>query len=152
MADTYKLQYNGMTLAYPGCGGYVSYEYSPRPQYTYTAEFVGNAPSYMSTSNTSDSIELQPNTYNIQYSAHFVLAQANRYNCQIGLLKSTVPTAYNYISSSTYSAVSENTKIVDISGTLEIDTSIGYDRFYLLRDSNNIFGNVSATITAQYYV
>lgn len=26
MPDTYKLQYDGMTLTYPGWGGYVSYE------------------------------------------------------------------------------------------------------------------------------
>lgn len=29
MADIYKLQYNGMTLAYPGWNGYVSFEYEP---------------------------------------------------------------------------------------------------------------------------
>ena len=29
MSDTYKLQYNGMTLAYPGWNGYVSYEAAP---------------------------------------------------------------------------------------------------------------------------
>ena len=125
---------------------------TPLVSNTYTAEFVGNAQSHMSTSNTAFSIELQPNTYNIQYSAHFVLGQANRYNCQIGLLKSTEPEAYNYISSASYSAVSEDTTIVDISGTLEIDTSIGYDRFYPLRDASNMFGNVTATITAQCYI
>ena len=119
---------------------------------TYTAEFVGIPQSFMSTSNTSFSIELQPNTFNIQYSAHYVLGQANRYNCQIGLLKSTEPEAYNYISSASYSAVSEDTTIVDISGTLEIDTSIGYNRFYPLKDGQNVFGRVSATITGQYYV
>lgn len=116
---------------------------------TYTAEYVGSAPSFMSDSNTEFSIELQPNTYNIQYSAHFVLAQANRYNCNIGLYK---PYASEYIYSASYSAVSEDTKIVDISGTLEVDTSIGYYRFFALRDGSNIAGNVSATITAQCYV
>lgn len=134
------LKYNGNILR------------TPLVSNTYTGEFVGIPQSYMSDSNTEFSIELQPNTYNIQYSAHFVLAQANRYNCKIGLLKSTEPVAYNYISSTTYSAVSEDTKIVDISGTLEVDTSIGYDRFYPLRDGSNIHGNVSATITAQCYV
>ena len=29
MADTYKLQYDGMTLTYPGLNGYVSYEAAP---------------------------------------------------------------------------------------------------------------------------
>lgn len=29
MSDIYKLQYNGMTLAYPGWNGYVSFEYEP---------------------------------------------------------------------------------------------------------------------------
>ena len=119
---------------------------------TYTAEYVGSAPSYMGGGNNVSSVELQPNTYNIQYSAHFVLAQANRYNCYIGLHKSTEPNESEYVHSATYSAVSEDTKIVDISGTLEIDTSIGYDRFFALRDGSNIFGKVSATITAQYYV
>ena len=134
------LKYNGNILR------------TPLVSNTYTAEYIGSAPSYMGGSNTELSIELQPNTYNIQYSAHFKLGQANRYNCHIGLYKSTEPVAYNYISSASYSAVSEDTEIVDISGTLEIDTSIGYDRFYPLRDGSNIAGNVSATITAQYYV
>ena len=151
MADTYKLQYDGMTLTYPGWNGFVSYEYIPRPQYTYTAEYAGYAQSYMYTSNISDSIELQPNTYNIQYSAHYVLGQANRYNCGIGVFKSTEPKS-EYVYSASYSAVSENTKIVDISGTLEIDTSIGYDRFYPLKDNSNVYGNVTATITAQCYI
>ena len=31
MSDTYKLQYDGMTLAYPGWNGYVSYEAAPAP-------------------------------------------------------------------------------------------------------------------------
>ena len=116
---------------------------------TYTAEYIGFAPSYMGGSNTDYSIELQQNTYNIQYSAHFVLAQENRYNCNIGLYK---PYASEYVYSASYSAVSEDTTIVDMSGTLEIDTSIGYERFFALRDGSNIAGNVSATITAQYYV
>ena len=119
---------------------------------TYTAEYVGLAASYMAGPNTEYSIELQPNTYNIQYSAHFVLAQANRYNCKIGLYKSTEPDASEYVNSASYSAVSEDTKIVDMSGTLEIDTSIGYNRFFALRDGSNVVGRVSATITAQYYV
>lgn len=119
---------------------------------TYTAEYVGNAASFMSTSNTEFSIELQPNTYNIQYSAHYILGQANRYRCHVGLYKSTEPNESEYVYSASYSAVSEDTKIVDISGTLEIDTSIGYDRFFTLRDGQNIAGNVSATITAQCYV
>ena len=75
-----------------------------------------------------------------------------RYECQIGLYKSTEPNESEYVNSASYSAVSEDTTIVDMSGTLEVDTSIGYDRFYPLRDGANIFANVSATITAQYYV
>lgn len=116
---------------------------------TYTAEYIGSAPSYMGGSNTAYSIELQPNTYNIQYSAHFVLAQANRYNCYIGLYK---PYASEYVYSASYSAVSEDTTIVDMSGTLEVDTSKGFEGIYFLRDGSNIAGRVSATITAQYYV
>jgi len=35
MSDIYKLQYNGMTLAYPGWNGYVSYEkFAPHFEYT----------------------------------------------------------------------------------------------------------------------
>ena len=39
MSDTYKLQYDGMTLAYPGWNGYVGYE---QPGYPITYETDGN--------------------------------------------------------------------------------------------------------------
>lgn len=144
------LSHNG-NLIQRGANKLLYRNYTPGTN-TYTAEYVGDAASFMSTSNTQFSIELQPNTYNIQYSAHYVLGQENRYNCQIGLYKSTEPNESEYVYSASYSAVSEDTTIVDISGTLEIDTSIGYDRFYPLKDGQNIFGKVSASITAQCYV
>jgi len=45
MADIYKLQYNGMTLAYPGWNGYVSYEAKDEPisSDTYTLLWEGTA-------------------------------------------------------------------------------------------------------------
>lgn len=116
---------------------------------TYTAEYAGNAPESF---NGTSYIELQQNTYNIQYSAHFKLGQANRYNCKIGLYKSTEPYDFYYVSGASYSAVSEDTTIVDISGTIEVDTSRAFNEIYFLRDSSNVYGRVSATITGQYYV
>lgn len=35
MPDTYKLQYDGMTLTYPGWGGFLEYEYIPGPELVY---------------------------------------------------------------------------------------------------------------------
>lgn len=47
MADTYKLQYDGMTLTYPGWGGYMAYNYEPEPTsallYTSAFDFTAKA-------------------------------------------------------------------------------------------------------------
>lgn len=73
MPDTYKLQYDGMTLTYPGWNGYVSYEYSPGPQYTYTTLWETTTPfKNMYSITLNDSID--------NYDEYIVYGSANRDN------------------------------------------------------------------------
>ena len=73
MPDTYKLQYDGMTLTYPGWNGYVSYEYNPGPQYTYTTLWETTTPfNNMYNITLNDSID--------NYDELIVYGSANRDN------------------------------------------------------------------------
>lgn len=67
MADLYKLQYNGMTLAYPGWNGYVGYEDAPS-FYTLTLETDGHGTlsAETLTGYAGDTVTLAP-TYNTYY-------------------------------------------------------------------------------------
>lgn len=74
MSDAYKLQYEGMTLTYPGWGGYVSYEES-RTTETYDLLWSGNA------------------SNNITLSEPYSGYDALRFICQNSCNNVTVPTA-----------------------------------------------------------
>ena len=67
MADIYKLQYNGMTLAYPGWNGYVGYEDVPS-FYTLTLQTDGHGTlsAETLTGYEGDTVTLSP-TYNTYY-------------------------------------------------------------------------------------
>ena len=61
MSDTYKLQYNGMTLAYPGWNGYVSYEAAPAYKtLTLCASNGGTLTADTITGFPGDTVELAP--------------------------------------------------------------------------------------------
>ena len=61
MSDIYKLQYNGMTLAYPGWNGYVSYEAAPAfKTLTLCASNGGTLTADTITGMPGDTIELAP--------------------------------------------------------------------------------------------
>ena len=61
MSDIYKLQYNGMTLAYPGWNGYVSYESAPAfKTLTLCASNGGTLTADTITGMPGDTIELAP--------------------------------------------------------------------------------------------
>ena len=61
MSDIYKLQYNGMTLAYPGWNGYVSYESAPAfKTLTLCASNGGTLTADTITGFPGDTIELAP--------------------------------------------------------------------------------------------
>lgn len=69
MSDIYKLQYNGMTLAYPGWNGYVGYD--DGPSYTYTTLWETDTPfKNMYSITLNDSIE--------NYDEYIVYGSANR--------------------------------------------------------------------------
>jgi len=74
MPDTYKLQYDGMTLTYPGWNGYVSYE-EPRITETYELLWSGNAHN------------------NITLSEPYSSYDALRFICQNSCNNVTVPTS-----------------------------------------------------------
>lgn len=67
MSDLYKLQYNGMTLAYPGWNGYVGYENAPS-FYTLTLQTDGHGTltAETLTGYAGDTVTLSP-TYNTYY-------------------------------------------------------------------------------------
>lgn len=61
MSDIYKLQYNGMTLAYPGLNGYVSFESAPSfKTLTLCASNGGTLTADTITGMPGDTIELAP--------------------------------------------------------------------------------------------
>ena len=61
MSDIYKLQYNGMTLAYPGWNGYVSYESAPAfKTLSLCASYGGTLTADTITGMPGDTIELAP--------------------------------------------------------------------------------------------
>lgn len=66
MSDTYKLQYDGMTLTYPGWGGYVSYEAAPYYTLTLQTDGHGTLTANTLTGYPGDTITLTP-TYNTYY-------------------------------------------------------------------------------------
>ena len=120
---------------------------------TYTAEYVGYAGGTHDLVNGS-CINLSSKTYYVEYSAHFVLAQENRYNCYIEIGKEVEgePSEYIHDIVPSYSALSDNTKTLDLSGTVSFDPNYGYNYIWFMRDGQNIAGRVSATITANNYV
>lgn len=69
MADVYKLQYNGRTIAYPGWNGYVGFKRGPT--YTYTTLWETDTPfNNMYSITLSDSID--------NYDEYIVYGSANR--------------------------------------------------------------------------
>lgn len=67
MSDTYKLQYNGMTLAYPGWNGYVGYDNVPAfKTLTLCASEGGTVTASVLTGLPGDTVTLTP-TYNTYY-------------------------------------------------------------------------------------
>lgn len=74
MADIYKLQYDGMTLTYPGWNGYLSFE-EPRTTETYELLWSGDARN------------------NIVLSKPYSSYDALRFICQNSCNNVTVPTA-----------------------------------------------------------
>lgn len=72
MSDVYKIQYNGMTLAYPGWNGYVGYE-KFAPHFEYTTLWETDTPfNNMYSITLSDSID--------NYDELIVYGSANRDN------------------------------------------------------------------------
>lgn len=73
MSDVYKIQYNGMTLAYPGWNGYVGYEDNSGPYFEYTTLWETDTPfNNMYSITLSDSID--------NYDELIVYGSANRDN------------------------------------------------------------------------
>ena len=67
MSDVYKIQYNGMTLAYPGWNGYVGYENVPAfKTLTLCASEGGTVTASVLTGLPGDTVTLTP-TYNTYY-------------------------------------------------------------------------------------
>ena len=71
MSDIYKLQYNGMTLTYPGWNGYASWNIGPTAMYSYTTLWETTTPF-----NNLYSIELNDSLDN--YDEYIVYGSANR--------------------------------------------------------------------------
>lgn len=71
MSDIYKLQYNGMTIAYPGWNGYVGYEDNTGPHFEYTTLWETDTPfKNMYSITLSDSID--------NYDEYIVYGSADR--------------------------------------------------------------------------
>lgn len=67
MADTYKLQYDGMTLTYPGWGGYVSYEELAKIYNLQLIQSTGGTIASNTTSGYNGDIVTLSNTPNTYY-------------------------------------------------------------------------------------
>lgn len=67
MSDIYKLQYGGMTLAYPGWNGYVGYDNNSGPYYEYSTLWTGTTASVTGDNQLTQSITYNDNIGNYDF-------------------------------------------------------------------------------------